>query len=100
MLLKTVRFDSNSHYWENESGVNHLFLQITENTINDRIRYNGYIYLNQIFELLGIRWDPNDENPCIRNDGAGRRQFVVFDIWECKSDLSIEINIVDYRKGA
>jgi hypothetical protein len=43
-----------------------MFLIVVEQNINDTIRYRGYIYLNQIYELIGHPWNPNDENPCIK----------------------------------
>ena len=51
-----------SEDWKNDEGYNVMYLKSMERYFNDFIRTRGYIYLNQIYEALGLRWDPDKEN--------------------------------------
>lgn len=57
-----LSFDEGSMYWAANPEWNEKFLVQTEKEINDFIENKGYIYLNQIYEHLGIPWDPEKEN--------------------------------------
>lgn len=102
MLIREVRFDKMSSKWERDPGVNLWFLRITERNINDTIRFRGYIYLNQIYEMLGIRWNPDDKNPCIRNKYCllkyGEYFYINFDTY-IEPSGAIVINIHNYKQG-
>lgn len=45
--------------------VNKTFIWQQINYIRDRIRLKGYIYLNEIYDFFGARWDPHDSNDCL-----------------------------------
>ena len=57
-----------SEDWKNDEGYNVMYLKSMERYFNDFIRTRGYIYLNQIYEALGLEWDPNKENSKTRYD--------------------------------
>lgn len=83
MLLATlVKFEKGNPYWTANRDANFTFFRRTEQVVNNTIRARGYIYLNQIFELLGLKWNPEDANPCIKDDGVMRLYFVEFEIFE------------------
>lgn len=60
--MSELIFDENSMYWMEDHGCNKDFIDKTEKEINEFIESKGYIYLNQIYELLGLPWDPEKEN--------------------------------------
>lgn len=60
-------FDKNSTNRSNYSRLNELFLCHQLDYIRDLAKYRGYVYLNQIYELLGIVCDPKCNNPCIED---------------------------------
>lgn len=70
MVLTTITFDEYASAWTANREFNVMFLRTSERYINEIAMRRGYVYLNQIFEQLGVRWNPDDENPCIRNDTA------------------------------
>lgn len=82
MLLKTIVFDWNNPNWVQNKSYNHEFLYIAEKHLDSCIRHRGYVYLNQVCEYLGAGWDPDDENPCIRNDGIDRPMFIQFELFD------------------
>ena len=81
MLLKAIKFDETTPYWVNDRQHNFALLSMAERFVNDTIRHKGYIYLNQICEQLGVPWNPEDTNPCIRDDGVMRLYFVQFEVF-------------------
>lgn len=96
MLLKTIMFDSENPNWIDDREYNYMFLRTHEEFINDTVRYRGYMYLNQICETLGIKWNPDDENPCVKNDGVDRLTFIRFEIFgEANSSFLVHIYLRD-----
>lgn len=49
-----------------------LIVCMAENYLNDRLKYNGYLYLNQIYEQLRLRWDPERDNRCYIYENGDR----------------------------
>ena len=75
----TIYFDKNCAYWSNDNKMNELFLNCQTDYIRDLVKHRGYIYLNQIYEILGAKWEPRYENHCIEN-----AYFTVVVEWDCK----------------
>lgn len=85
MILTTIAFDENASAWTPNRECNIMFLKTSERHINEIAMRQGYVYLNQIFEQLGVQWNPDDENPCIRNDTA-RLVSVLFETFNMPND--------------
>lgn len=67
---ESIFYDSNDEY-------NRAFIKATEKHLNEQIKVQGYLYENQIFEALGLRWDPSQENRLyLSNDKINTMQFV------------------------
>lgn len=47
-------FDESSPYWEKNGGFNRMFLLAQQQYANDRLRANGYLFLNDVLDSLGI----------------------------------------------
>lgn len=47
-------FDEYSRYWQKNPDLNRAFLQIRQNTLNDRLNATGHIFLNEVYDELGI----------------------------------------------
>ncbi len=47
-------FDEGSPYWEKDSEYNLMFLNAEQNFANDRLKARGYLFLNEVYERLGI----------------------------------------------
>lgn len=81
-------FDEASPYWEKDSEYNLMFLRAEQNYANDRLRAKGRVYLNEIYERLGIPttkagqvvgWVYDPEN------GTGDN-YIDFGIYECNRE--------------
>ena len=64
-MLEIIRFDERASAWLNDDVINKAFLRVQANYIKDLYSFRGYVYLNQIYETLGIEWEPERyENVC------------------------------------
>lgn len=69
-------FDDGCNGWEKDSEYNLMFLKHEQNYANDRLRARGYLFLNEVYERLGIPlskagqvvgWIYDPDNPNIDN---------------------------------
>lgn len=60
--MKTIMFDKNATYWENDINDNLCFVRMRGRYISDLLTVRGYLYMNQIYEHFGIKWNPEDLN--------------------------------------
>lgn len=65
-------FDESCKAWEKDPEINLWFLTSTQSYANDRLKANGYLFLNDVYEMLGIPktkagqvvgWIYDEENP-------------------------------------
>lgn len=61
--MKIIKFDDSSMYWSKHAQITGFFLEDAVERIRDLTCYRGYIYLNQIYEILGMDWDTRMPNP-------------------------------------
>ena len=47
-------FDEASPYWEKDSEYNLMFLRAQQNFANDKLKAQGYLFLNDVYDMLGI----------------------------------------------
>ena len=68
----TFFFDESNPYWEKDGNYNRMFLLAQQQYANDKLRANGYLYLNDVLDTLGIPrtkagqivgWVYNPDNP-------------------------------------
>lgn len=50
----TFFFDESNPYWEKDGNYNRMFLLAQQQYANDKLRANGYLYLNDVLDTLGI----------------------------------------------
>lgn len=68
--MKTIIFDERSYKWDKDPDLNPLLLKQMFRWLEDVFKYRGYLYLNRVYEYLGIEWDPNDENICYKKENG------------------------------
>ena len=96
MLMAMVSFDKNSPMWAEDARYNVMRLSDIEKYINETIRHRGYIYLNQIYEALGVEWNSEDINRCVKCDNVNRLAFVNFELFET-GENAFDIVITSYE---
>lgn len=47
-------FDESSDQWEKDAEANLFFLKMKQNYFNDRLRARGYVFLNEVYDELGL----------------------------------------------
>lgn len=106
-------FDDGCTGWEKNSEYNLMFLRAEQNYANDRLKARGYLYLNEVYERLGIPctkagqvvgWVYNPDKP----NGDNYVDFGIFDVSREKArdfvngyersillDFNVDGNILD-----
>jgi hypothetical protein len=83
-------FDDGCAGWEKNSGYNLSFLKAQQQYANDKLRANGYLYLNDVYDMLGIPrskagqivgWVYNPENP----NGDNYVDFGIYNVYKEKA---------------
>ena len=68
--MKTILFDETCTGWTKFVDANVLYLGLQRDYLNDLLIARGYVYLNDIYESLGAKWNPDDENICYRSENG------------------------------
>lgn len=106
-------FDSDNPYWMENPHNNLWFLKAQEHLASDKLAMRGYLFLNEVYEMLGMKqsragqlvgWVYDEKNPIGDN-------YVDFGIYEernkkfvngdCNSillDFNVDGNILDHLK--
>jgi len=112
----TICFDETCDGWNRDAELNKAFLTQTQNWANDKLRSQGHLFLNEVFDMLGkdrtragniVGWvyDPNGEN------SDGYVDFGIFDIHDEQKrnfvngleksiwlDFNVDGNVLDLMK--
>ena len=106
-------FDNGSMGWTKDPEYNLMFLKLQQNQANDRLRAQGYLFLNDVYDMLGIPrtkagqivgWIYDEDNPV----GDNFVDFGIYDIYNEKAcdfvngrersivlDFNVDGNILD-----
>lgn len=85
-------YDDGCTSWEKDAEANLFFLRAEQNLANDRLRARGYLFLNEVYERLGIPttkagqivgWIYDPENPDHQGD-----DYVDFGIYDINREKS------------
>lgn len=68
--MKTIIFDENSYKWSRNLDANSGLLDQLLTWLGHSLNAYGYLYLNQIYETLGVAWNPDNENICYRKENG------------------------------
>lgn len=85
-------FDSSCKAWEENPEYNLMFLKAEQNFANDRLKSRGYVFLNEVYERLGIEptragqivgWYYDPKNP--EHKGDNYIDFGIYDLYREKA---------------
>ena len=113
----SVIFDESNPNWERDSGYNLIFIKNAEDAANRKLRRKGYLFLNDVYDMLGISntyigqfagwvWDP--ANPKIDSyvdfglyDEMNPQKvaFLQGDEYSVVLDFNVDGNIIDKVEG-
>lgn len=83
-------FDESCPGWSNDSEANLTFLKMQEQYATEKLRAQGYLFLNDVYDMLGmprtkagqvVGWIYDENNPL----GDNRVDFGIYD--ECNSEF-------------
>ena len=87
-MVKTFIFDKMSPYWSHNDEINKQFIETQIRYIYGFIRFQGYVYLDRIYNSFMAYWNPYESNDCIR---YGVNEFAIS--WTDLGDNRYEIKI-------
>ena len=73
--MRRIIFDDKAVGWVKEDVLNRLYIEHNITHLEAKCCYRGYLYLNEVYEILGIAWNPDDENVCFKYPIRGRIWF-------------------------
>ena len=91
------KFDENSASWDRSRDMNVFFLKFTQDYFNDLLKLRGYLFLNEVYDRLGIPrralgqcvgWIYDENNPNGDN-------FVDLDIFNERNNNNENVFILD-----
>ena len=91
------KFDENSASWDRSRDMNVFFLKFTQDYFNDLLKLRGYLFLNEVYDRLGIPrralgqcvgWIYDENNPNGDN-------FVDLDIFNERNNNDRNVCILD-----
>lgn len=113
----SVIFDESNPNWERDSGYNLIFIKNAEDAANRKLRRKGYLFLNDVYDMLGISntyigqfagwvWDPADPSIDSRVDfglyddyNPQKVAFLQGDEYSVVLDFNCDGNIIDKIEG-
>ncbi len=66
--MNIIVFDERSYLFESDDRVNECYLETSMGYMKDIYNTRGYVYLNEIYDHLGIAWNPHDTNTVFIKD--------------------------------
>lgn len=81
-------FDEGSRNYQKHPGYNQIFLQAQQNYANDLLRSRGHVFLNEVYDMLGMERSKEGAvvgwvlNGCERDGGLDGDQYIDFGIFE------------------
>ena len=64
--MRRIIFDDKAVGWGLEDALNRLYIKDRIAHLENMCCWRGYLYLNEVYETLGISWNPDDENVCFK----------------------------------
>lgn len=113
----SVIFDESNPNWERDSGYNLIFIKNAEDAANRKLRKKGYLFLNDVYDMLGVSntyigqfagwvWDPADPSIDSRVDfglyddyNPQKVAFLQGDEYSVVLDFNCDGNIIDKIEG-
>lgn len=77
-MERKIKFNKNtSRDFHGDPEYDRLFLRTRENYLTDLLIADGYVYMNYIYEILGLKWNPEWNNTCITRKNSDDIRFKV-----------------------
>ena len=97
-------FEESNPYWEKDGNYNRMFLLAQQQYANDKLRANGYLFLNDVLDTLGIPrtkagqivgWVYNPDNP----NGDNYVDFGIYETYRKDQESFVKDKAMHERFG-
>ena len=82
--MEIINFDGSSMGHVGDCEMNKAFLDVQKRYLKEKLFYRGYLYLNEVYESFGVRWNPKKANVCwhdkplsIETEQTGENEFMI-----------------------
>lgn len=82
----TKLFDATNVNWNDDNSYNIFFLRNVQNIMNDKLRVNGYVFLNDVYKALGFPATRAGQQVGWVNGSKTGDSFIDFGIYDEKND--------------
>lgn len=87
-------FDETCRNWDRNPDYNRAFLMGQQNWANDRLSAYGHVFLNEVYDLLGMeRSQAGQVVGWIRSDDGSTDNYISFDIWNGSEQANDFVNL-------
>ena len=62
-----IEFNRDALAWTVNDSMNWSFIEGQFDYFKAKLEHFGYLYMNDIYECLGVKWNPNEVNFCFRD---------------------------------
>lgn len=73
--MRRIIFDKMACGWGRDDVLNRVYLRHVVSYLMDTYGWRKYLYLNEIYDNFGVRWNPDDENVCFKKPQALNIRF-------------------------
>lgn len=95
--MYTRIFDESNRFWRSDNEINKFFLVCQQSHANDLLRIRGFIFLNEVLEMIGMPPCPMGQDVGWLANGNGDG-FVSFGMWDATKEAKREF-INGYEKS-
>lgn len=91
-MRHVIKFDSSSWKFDKKDMMANYFRLIdARRRLMDLLKYRGYVYLNQVYETLGVRWYPSEHNVLFTRENENEESPMEFGIEMHNDERYIEV---------
>ena len=88
-MLAIINFNKECAAWTKNGACNKAFVECNINYVYEKLKHEGYVYLNDMYEIFGALWNPDEYNYCFKRGGQEPRFS-----YQCINDVDFKICII------
>ena len=76
-------FNVESRHWQKDQNLNRMWIELQQTHMNHLLRARGFVFLNEVYEALGIPWSPAGQHVgwLWHGDGDNYIEIAMFEVY-------------------
>lgn len=75
-----IIYNSESSHWYRSDGRNRLLIETVCELVNSELRERGYVYAKEIYDILDVRWNDEQEDTCYKIDEHNSIELLIREV--------------------